>query len=94
VLPDRAYLGQKDAQQATVIERMVKDLNCNIEIVRVPTVREEDGLAVSSRNVYLDAEQRKAAPVLCRALTELRARVEAGERDVNQDCRRSDLAGY
>ena len=66
--PDRAYFGQKDAQQVVVIQRMVHDLNFPLEIVVCPTVREADGLALSSRNTYLTPEQRAAAPVLYRAL--------------------------
>lgn len=69
VQPTRAYFGQKDAQQAVVIRRMVADLNFPIEIVVCPIMREPDGLAMSSRNTYLDAEQRQAATVLYRALT-------------------------
>lgn len=68
VQPTRAYFGQKDAQQVVVVKRMVADLNMDLEIVVVPTVRESDGLAVSSRNVYLSAEERRAAVVLYRAL--------------------------
>lgn len=68
VQPTRAYFGQKDAQQVVVVKRMVADLNMDLEIVVVPTVRESDGLAVSSRNVYLNAEERRAAVVLYRAL--------------------------
>lgn len=68
VEPHRAYFGQKDAQQALVIKKMVKDLNMNLEIVIMPTVREKDGLAMSSRNIYLNNEERKAAPVLYKAL--------------------------
>jgi pantoate--beta-alanine ligase len=68
VAPDRAYFGQKDAQQAVVIRRMVRDLDFPVEIVVVPTVREPDGLAISSRNVYLDAEQRRRATAIHRAL--------------------------
>lgn len=67
--PTRVYFGQKDFQQAVVIGRMVKDLNFDVEVVVCPTVREHDGLAMSSRNLYLDAEQRRAAPILFRALT-------------------------
>jgi pantoate--beta-alanine ligase len=69
---DRAYFGQKDGQQVAVIIRMVRDLNMNLEIVVVPTVREADGLAMSSRNSYLNAEERAAAVVLYRALTAAR----------------------
>jgi pantoate--beta-alanine ligase len=68
VTADKAYFGQKDAQQIAVIKRMVRDLNFGIEIVVCPTVREKDGLAMSSRNVYLSAEERRAAPVLRIAL--------------------------
>jgi pantoate--beta-alanine ligase len=74
VRPDRAYFGQKDAQQAAVVERLVSDLNLELEIRVVPTVREEDGLAVSSRNAYLSAQERQAAAALPKAL---RAGVEA-----------------
>jgi pantoate--beta-alanine ligase len=79
--PDRAYFGQKDAQQAVVIRQMVRDLNFPIELVVCPTVREADGLAMSSRNSYLTKEQRAAAPVLFRALSSARSSWEAGERD-------------
>lgn len=82
--PDRAYFGQKDAQQAAVIRRMTADLNFPIEIVVCPTVREPDGLAMSSRNVYLDAEQRQAATVLYRALSAAKAAYEKGERDAGR----------
>lgn len=68
VQPRRAYFGQKDAQQTIIIRKMVADLNINLEIVTVPTVRESDGLAVSSRNAYLNAEERQAATVLYRSL--------------------------
>ncbi len=68
VKPTRAYFGQKDFQQAVVIRRMVKDLNMDVEIVVCPTVREKDGLAMSSRNMYLSGEQRPAAAVLFRSL--------------------------
>ena len=67
-LPDRAYLGRKDGQQAAVVRRLVRDLDIPTEIVVVPTVRESDGLAMSSRNAYLTPEQRAAAPVLPRRL--------------------------
>jgi pantoate--beta-alanine ligase len=84
VEPDRAYFGQKDAQQATVIRRMVADLNFPIEVVVCPTVREEDGLAKSSRNTYLDEAQRKAATVLFRSLTAAVDGFEAGEREAEK----------
>lgn len=81
VQPDKAYFGQKDAQQAAVIRQMTRDLNFPIEIVICPIVREPDGLAMSSRNVYLDPEQRKAATVLYRSLTAAKNAYESGERD-------------
>ena len=81
VRPDRAYFGQKDAQQLVVVKRMAADLNMQVEIVRVPIVREPDGLAVSSRNAYLSPEERKDALVLRRALERFRGRVLEGERD-------------
>jgi pantoate--beta-alanine ligase len=81
VQPHKAYFGQKDAQQAAVIRQMVRDLNFPLEIVVCPTTREPDGLAMSSRNVYLDAEQRKAATVLYRALSAAKEAYESGERD-------------
>lgn len=84
VQPHKAYFGQKDAQQVAVIRRMTLDLNFPIEIVVCPTMREADGLAMSSRNVYLDAEQRKAATVLFRALSAAKELYEAGERDAEK----------
>ncbi len=84
VQPDRAYFGQKDAQQVAVIRRMVQDLNIPVEIVVCPTVREPDGLAMSSRNTYLNPEERRAATVLFRALQAAKARYEAGERDAER----------
>ncbi|HYF92326.1 MAG TPA: pantoate--beta-alanine ligase [Symbiobacteriaceae bacterium] len=82
VKPDIAYFGQKDAQQVAVIRRMALDLNMDLEIRPVPTVREPDGLALSSRNVYLSPEQRQGALVLSRSLQMARERVAAGERDM------------
>ena len=84
VRPDAAFFGQKDAQQALVIRRMAADLNMDLEIVTVPTVREPDGLAMSSRNVYLDPEQRRAALVLAQSLDRAVEAVRAGERDVQR----------
>ena len=81
VQPHRAYFGQKDAQQATVLRQMTHDLSYPIEIVVCPIVREPDGLAMSSRNVYLDPDQRKAATVLYRSLSEAKEAFEDGVRD-------------
>jgi pantoate--beta-alanine ligase len=80
VQPTRAYFGQKDAQQTIVITRMVRDLDMPLEVVICPTVREADGLAMSSRNSYLKADERHAATVLRRALAAAEARYAAGER--------------
>ena len=84
VQPNRAYFGQKDAQQAAVIRQMVRDLNFPIEIVVCPIVREADGLAMSSRNVYLDPDQRKAATVLYRSLSAAKDAYESGERNAEK----------
>ena len=81
VKPDRAYFGQKDAQQLAVIKRMVKDLNVDTEIVGCPIVREADGLAKSSRNTYLNPDERKAALILSRSLKLGRELIENGETD-------------
>lgn len=82
VQPDKAFFGQKDAQQVVVLKKMVRDLNMACEIVMAPIVRDPDGLAKSSRNVYLSPEQRQAALVLHQSLAKARASVLAGERDV------------
>jgi pantoate--beta-alanine ligase len=81
--PTRAYFGQKDAQQAVVVRKMVRDLDMPLDVVTVPTVREPDGLAMSSRNVYLSPEERQAATVLYRALTAARERYISGERSAS-----------
>ena len=81
VRPTNAYFGQKDAQQALVIKKMAKDLNMNLKVVVCPTIRELDGLAMSSRNVYLNPEQRKAAPVLYQSLLLAKDLFAIGERD-------------
>jgi pantoate--beta-alanine ligase len=81
VQPDRAFFGQKDAQQVRIIQQMVRDLDVPVELVIGPTVREADGLALSSRNRYLDAEQRRQAVALAQALAEGRALIHFGERD-------------
>jgi len=80
VQPDRAYFGQKDAQQAAVVRRMVRDLNFALEVVVCPTVREQDGLAMSSRNKYLEGEDRRAATILFRALSGAKDAFDKGER--------------
>ena len=81
---DRAYFGQKDAQQLAVIKRMARDLSMDIEIVGCPIIREEDGLAKSSRNTYLNKEEREAALVLNQSLTEGKALMDAGETDAGK----------
>ncbi|MBI2852957.1 MAG: pantoate--beta-alanine ligase [Chloroflexi bacterium] len=81
VQPARAYFGQKDAQQLVVIRRMVSDLNMNLEVVNVPTVREADGLAMSSRNTYLSPDERRAAVVLYHALKLAQKMWSQGDRD-------------
>ncbi len=83
VQPDAAWFGQKDAQQCAVIRRMARDLDLPVEIVVAPTIREPDGLAMSSRNVYLTPDDRAAAVVLIRALTAAEAAFDAGERDAD-----------
>lgn len=84
VNPDRAYFGQKDAQQLAIIKRMVRDLNFDIEIVGCPIIREEDGLAKSSRNTYLSAEERKAALVLSKAVKLGEEMAKGGEKDAEK----------
>ncbi len=99
VRPDKAYFGQKDAQQAAVIRRMAKDLDFPIDIVVCPIVREPDGLAMSSRNVYLNPAERQAATVLFRSLSAAKSAYEKGERkaetlrQVMQDSRQRRAAG-
>jgi pantoate--beta-alanine ligase len=81
VRPTNAYFGQKDAQQVLVIKKMVADLNMNLEIVVVPTIREPDGLAMSSRNIYLAPREREAATILFRALKLVKSLWQHGEND-------------
>lgn len=81
VRPDKAYFGQKDYQQAMVIKKMAQDLKMDVEIIVCPTVREADGLALSSRNTYLDAEERNQAPVLYQALTDAKSLIQNGVTD-------------
>jgi pantoate--beta-alanine ligase len=80
--PDRAYFGEKDAQQLAVVTRMARDLDLEVQVVPCPTVREADGLAMSSRNARLTVEERAQAPVLYQALVRARELVQNGERDV------------
>lgn len=82
--PHKAYFGQKDAQQAAVIRKMAKDLNFPLEVIVCPTVREADGLAMSSRNKYLNEAEREAATVLFRALSAAKELYEGGERDAEK----------
>lgn len=84
VEPTKAYFGQKDAQQVVVIRKMVTDLNMNLEVVVVPTQREPDGLAMSSRNVYLNPEERQAAVVLWRSMNLAKGLWQKGERDAEK----------
>lgn len=84
VAPDKAFFGWKDAQQLIVIKQMVKDLNMRVKVVGLPTVRETDGLAMSSRNKYLSPEERQSATCLYRALLHAKELIEKGERDVGK----------
>ena len=84
VRPDRAYFGQKDGQQVAVIRRMAQDLNLGVEVVTMPTIRETDGLALSSRNAYLTADQRRAAPVVYQALCAAQELWRGGEQDAGR----------
>lgn len=81
VKPDRVYFGQKDAQQLTVIKKMVRDLNMDIEIIGCPIIRDKDGLAKSSRNTYLTIEERKAATIINKTLNEAKKLIIEGERN-------------
>ncbi|WP_458459521.1 pantoate--beta-alanine ligase [Pseudobutyrivibrio sp.] len=81
---DKAYFGEKDAQQLAIVKRMVRDLNFNIEIVGCPIIREEDGLAKSSRNTYLNEDERKKALIIHQALTKGEQMVRSGEKDANK----------
>ena len=84
VIPDKAFFGEKDAQQLAIIKRMVRDMSYGIEIVGCPIIREEDGLAKSSRNTYLNEEERKAALCLSKAIFFGQSLVEKGETDANK----------
>ncbi len=84
VRPDSAYFGRKDAQQAAVIRRMSEDLDMGIRIIAMPTVREKDGLAMSSRNAYLSPDDRRAAPTVYRALHLARDLIKSGNRDTSK----------
>ena len=83
-MPDIAFFGQKDAQQAIVVKRMVTDLNMSLEVIVCPTVREEDGLAISSRNKYLTEGERKDAPLIYEALQKAQAMIAAGTKETQQ----------
>ncbi|HOJ93618.1 pantoate--beta-alanine ligase [Fervidobacterium sp. 2310opik-2] len=84
VKPTRAYFGQKDAQQFRILRRMVQNLNMDVEMIEMPIVRESDGLAMSSRNVYLNEEERKEATRLHKSLLKAKELIESGERDVSK----------
>ena len=84
VMPDSAYFGQKDAQQLATIKRFARDLNFNVKIVPCPIIREDDGLAKSSRNTYLSPAERKAALILSQSLAKGKAAIENGEKNANK----------
>ncbi|MEK6647530.1 MAG: pantoate--beta-alanine ligase [Candidatus Firestonebacteria bacterium] len=84
VKPDKAYFGQKDAQQCVVIKRMVKDLNFDLDVVVLPTYREKNGLALSSRNVYLSEEEKNKASILYKVLKYAKAKIKSGEQNANK----------
>jgi len=90
VFPDKAYFGQKDAQQAVVVQQLTRDLNLPVQVVICPTVREPDGLALSSRNAYLSPEERRAAACLYRALSAAQSAFQAGERRAQELCKMMD----
>lgn len=79
VEPQKAYFGQKDAQQVIVLKKMVRDLNMNLEVITCPIIRESDGLAMSSRNVYLNSDERKSAVILSKSLFEAEELIKQGE---------------
>ncbi len=91
VSPDYAFFGEKDFQQLVIVKRMAEDLNLPIKIISLPTVREFDGLAMSSRNKYLNSKERKAAPILYRALSMAREQIERGETNPQKVLRRMHL---
>ena len=84
VVPDIAVFGEKDAQQLIIIKKMVKDLNLGIKILTAPTMRESDGVAISSRNIYLSSQERKDAPVIYQSLILAKKLIEKGERDTKK----------
>lgn len=84
IKPDKSYFGWKDAQQLIIIKKMVEDLNLNVKVVGLPTLREKDGLAISSRNKYLSKEEREIAPILYQALQKAKKIVSSGERNVEK----------
>ncbi len=82
--PDKAYFGQKDAQQLAIVKRLVRDLNLDIDIIGCPVVREEDGLAITSKNIYLNAEERRSALILSKTIRLAQGLVQAGEKDAEE----------